>query len=256
VSQRTAALPLCLAALVAGSLAGRASPASAEEPTAAAPTAVERADDLLWKATASLYLQPDDDSADLNVRRQAGPLAAWLGLYHEPSVDTVARAGLEWDFHRGSVLVVPTLQVATNGLKAGQLYAEVGGSSYAILGASRTNLRPFYNLSWDPNECLQLGLGRHLSRYDKVYAFTIFDVRLHTGQQDTHVLWRHRLSSRLGLTLDALYKSGHTDAGRYVRAVGFGVYVDGVRWLLKAYYDPYVSFADHNMFRVGLGAKF
>lgn len=234
-----------------------AAAAAGEEPREGQPpTAVERADELAWKATGSLYVQQGGASGDLNLRRQAGALAGWLGLFHDPHLDTVARAGLEADLHAGPLLVVPTLQAASNGLKAGQLYSEVGGATYAILGASRTNLRPFYNLSWDPNESVQLGLGRHLSRYDKLYAFAIFDVRLHTGQQDTHLLWRHRLGPSLGLTFDGLYKSGHTDSGRYVRAAGVGAYVDGPHWLLKAYYDPYVNFTDHSMFRFGLGAKF
>lgn len=246
---------LCLLLAATATLPGAAS-ADTPAPTSATPTAVERADDLAWKATGSLYVQEGGASGDLNLRRQAGVLAGWLGVFHDPHSDTVARAGLEADLHAGPLLVVPTLQAASNGLKAAQLYSEIGGASYAILGASRTNLRPFYNLSWDPNESVQLGLGRHLSRYDRLYAFTIFDVRLHTGQQDTHLLWRHRLGSRLGLTFDGLYKSGHTDSGRYVRAAGVGAYVDGPHWLLKTYFDPYVNFTDHSMFRLGLGAKF
>jgi len=245
--------PLCALALAA--LAGAA--AAADTQAAAQPqTPVEKADDLLWKATASVYRQPDDTAGDLNLRRQAGDLAGWLGLYHDPQGDTIGRAGLEWDLHRGALLVVPTVQAATNGLRAAQLYSEIGSTSYLILGASRTNLRPFFNLSWDPNESVQLGLGRHLSHYDKLYAFVIFDVRLHTRQQDTHLLWRHRLTTRLGLTLDGLYKSGRSDSGRFVRTAGLGVYLDGVRWLAKAYYDPHVNFTDQTMFRIGLGAKF
>jgi hypothetical protein len=246
---------LCPVALAVVALAATA---GADTPVVPgpAPTAVERADDLLWKATGSLYLQEGNTSGDVNVRRQAGAFAAWLGVFSDPGLDTVARAGVEWDLRRGPLVVVPTLQAATNGLKAGQLYTELGRTTYAIAGFSRTNLKPFYNLSWDPNESVQLGLGHHLSRYDKIYAFTIFDVRLHTGQQDSHLLWRHELSPGLGLTLDALYKSGHTDSGRYVRAAGIGAYVDGSRWLVKAYYDPYANFSEHAMFRLGLGAKF
>jgi hypothetical protein len=248
-----APLALGTAALLVGA-AARA--AGDQAPGAPATTAVEHADDLAWKATGSLYLQQHETAFDLNLRGQTGALVGWLGMYHAPSAATIGRVGAEYDWRHGSVLIVPTLQAATNGLRAGQLYSELGGTSYAILGVSRTNLRPFYNLSWDPNESVQLGVGHHLSHYDKLYAFTIFDVRLHTGQQDSHVLWRHRLSSRLGITLDGLFKSGHTDSRRYVRGLGFGVYLDGVRWLLKAYYDPFVNFSDDTMFRVGFGAKF
>ncbi len=132
----------------------------------------------------------------------------------------------------------------------------LGRGTYLIAGVSRTNLKPFYSLSWDPNESVQLGAGRHLGAYDKFYAFTIFDVRLHTGQQDTHVLYRRELTAKLGVTVDGLYKSGHTDSGRFVKAVGVGFYVDGPRWLAKAYYDPYVNFSNVDMFRLAVGAKF
>jgi len=221
-----------------------------------APTPVEHADELLWKLTGSAYFVPHDAAMDFNVRHQLGHFGAWLGLFSDPGGDTVGRTGVEWGDRFGPAFVLPTLQVATNGLVAGQLYSELGGgSSYAILGASRTNLRPFYNLSWDPNESVQLGLGHRFDRFDKLYAFTIFDVRLHTGQQDTHLLYRHRVGARLGVTLDTLYKSGHLDSGRYVKAVGVGFYVDGPHWLAKAYYDPYVNFSNQTMFRVAVGAK-
>ena len=242
------ARPLALAWLAAG-------PVAAQAPSAAlAP--VERADDLAWKVTGSLYHVPGDVTLDLNVRHQMGPVGGWLGLLHHPHVDTVARVGLEYGGKRGPALVVPTLQLASNRPKAGQRYVEIGGQSYGILGLSRTNLRAFYNLSFDPNESVQLGIGRHLSRYDKGYAFTIFDVRLHTGQQNTHVLWRRRLGSTVGLTLDGLYKSGRLDSGRSVHALGLGAYLDRPRWFAKAYYDPYANFSSDTMLGLGIGGKF
>jgi hypothetical protein len=233
-----------------------AAAASRAETLPASPTPVERSDDLLWKATASAYLVSGHVSGDANLRRQVGPVFAWVGLFHDPGIDTVARVGAEYDWRRGPVLVVPTIVLATNGLQAGQLYAELGSTNYVIAGFSRTNLRPYYNLSFDPNESVQLGLGRHLSRFDRVYAFTIFDVRLHTGQQDTHLVWRHRLGGTAGLTLDGLYKSGRTDSGRYVHALGLGAYLDRPHWFAKAYYDPYVNFSEDTMFRLGIGGKF
>jgi hypothetical protein len=247
----TSALLLVLAHPVS---AQTASEGEAPSPPAVSP--VEQADDRPWKATGSLYLLPEDRNEDLNLKREVSNVGAWVGVFHDPQTVTVARVGGELDWHAGPALVVPTVQAATNGLKAGQFYAELGGKTYAIVGASRTNLRPFYNLSFDPNESVQLGLGRHLSRFDKVYAFTIFDVRLHTGQQNTHVLWRHRLSPTTGLTWDALYKSGEIDSGRTVHAVGLGAYLDRSRWFLKAYFDPYVNFTAASMVRLGLGAKF
>src|SRR6266446_5896814 len=78
-----------------------AAPAAAQMPPAA-PAPVERADDLAWKLTGSLYHIPGDVNLDLNVRHQMGLVGGWLGLFHDPRVDTVARVGLEYDGKRGT----------------------------------------------------------------------------------------------------------------------------------------------------------
>jgi hypothetical protein len=237
-----------------------ASPAFSQAQETGAPAAeetpIQKADALPSKVTASAYIVPEEVQYDLNLKHQFGHLGAWLGVYHDPGGDDVGRIGAEYDYQRGPLLLIPTLQAGTNGLRAGQLYSELGAGSYAIVGFSRTNLKPFFNLSWDPNESVQLGAGHHVSPYDKVYAFVIFDVRLHTAQQDTHLLWRHRLDSKDGVTLDGLYKSGRTTDGRFIHAVGIGIYYDRPRWFFKAYYDPYVNFTSERMIRLAAGLKF
>src|SRR5438045_3787027 len=112
---------------------------------------------------------------------------------------------------------------------------------------SRTTLKPFLDLFWDPADSVKLGIGHKLSSYDRIQAYTIFDVRLHTGQQNTHVVWRHKLNRNNGITLDGVFKSGHEDSGRYIRALGLGVYYDRPHWFGKLYYDPHVIFASHTM---------
>ncbi len=233
-----------------------ASRVGAEDAGSAPAAPVERADDLRNKLTASVYLLPSNQNYDLNVRHKFGAAVGWLGSFVDATGQGQARVGGEYDFQRGPVLVVPTLQIGSNGLVAGQLYSELGGRAYAIAGYSRTNLKPFYNLSFDPNESVQLGGGWHVSGYDRVYGFVIFDVRLHTSQEDTHVLWRHRLDAKDGVTLDALFKSGRLEDGRKVDAAGVGVYFDRPTWFVKAYYDPFVNFTADRMLRVGVGCKF
>jgi hypothetical protein len=217
---------------------------------------VEKSDDLAYKATVTGYLVDHDQDVDFNLRRRFGPAVAWGGVFLDRHGPGQGRVGAEYDLQREGVLVVPTLNVATNGLVAGSLYAELGHRVYGIAGYAVTNLKPFYNLSFDPNDSVQLGLGWHLSSFDRLVAFCIFDVRLHTGQQDTHLLWRHKLSPRDGITVDSLFKSGRTDEGRYIHAFGLGVYYDRPRTFYKAYWDPYVNFSRHTMLRVGAGVKF
>jgi len=248
-----------LAALLLVALAATRAASAQDEPQgveAHPPSAVEKADDLAWKATASAYFLPRGPDWDVNLRHKLGDLTAWVGAFVDPHDNPIGRLGAEYDYQRKGLLVIPTLQVGTNGLLAGQIYGEVGTTLYAILGYSRTNLKPLFSLSFDPNESVQLGAGWHLSAFDRVFAFSIFDVRLGTGQQDTHVLWRKALSARDGLTADVLYKSGRRDDGRYVLAVGLGFYYDRPGWFVKAYYDPYVNFTADTMWRLGGGLKF
>ena len=226
---------------------------SGQEPE---PPPIERADQAKSKLTLAFYYLPGDPSFDLNYRRQFGSFVGWIGAFIEPSGGSQGRVGGEYDFQHEWLLVIPTLQVNTSGAVSGSLYSEIGTEYYGILGFARTNLRPFNDLFFDPTESVQLGLGWKINSYDKLFGYSIFDVRLHTGQQDTHVLWRHRLDDNNGITFDALYKSGHTDEGNYIRSGGIGVYYDRPTWFWKAYYDPYSNFTRHTMVRVGIGLKF
>lgn len=219
-----------------------------------APLRAEEATELPTKVTLSAYVSAGETNFDLNVRRKFGNLVAWVGDFVAPHGEDQGRLGAEYDYQRGVALVVPTVQVGTNGLVAGQLYSELGGRVYAIAGYSRTNLKPFFNLSWDPNESLQLGAGGHLGA-DRLYGWVIFDVRLHTGQQSTHLLWRHPLGHDR-LTVDALYKSGRTDEGRDVHAAGLSLAYDRRAVFVRAAYDPYVNFSADHMVRLGAGFRF
>ena len=140
---------------------------------------------------------------------------------------------------------------------AGSLSSELGsGKTVVLAGVSRTNLRPFFDLFWDPGDSVQLGIAHRLRSYDRISAFTIFDVRLHTKQQNTHVLWRHKLNRNNGITVDGLFKSGRTESGEFIHDVGIGVYYDRPKWFWKLYYDPHVNFTNRTMVRTGIGLKF
>ena len=139
---------------------------------------------------------------------------------------------------------------------AGQLYAEAGQTVYLIAGASRTNLKDYNNLTFDPNEALQLGAGWHVDRRTLLNAYSIFDVRLHTGQQNTHLVVRRYLDHEHRLTVDVVYKSGHTDEGEFVRALGATATWDWARTFLRLAYDPYSNFSSETMWRLGGGVRF
>ncbi|HYM59382.1 MAG TPA: hypothetical protein VEZ11_00670 [Thermoanaerobaculia bacterium] len=246
--------------LVAIPLAGQQpSPPPASEAEA---QPIVRADDIRQKVTMGLYLG-QGGALDINLRHQFGSTKdphwgfIWLGSFRERYGTEQTRLGGELDWSpRNSLLLQETVQVATHHALTGAIYSEIGDPYYAIAGFQRTNGHPFTDLFFDPNDAGMIGGGVRLNNYDRVYAISIFDVRYHTSQQDTHVLWRRKLDAHDGLTVDLLYKSGRGDSGRTIRAAGIGLYFDRPTWFAKAYYDPHVNFSEHTMVRIGMGKKF
>jgi hypothetical protein len=218
---------------------------------------IERSDDFKSKLTFGICFTPGARVYDLNLRHQFGPLTAWIAGFYDPTSTKLMRVGAQYDYKKGWFHFVPTIEVSTTTAVSGSLYSELGsGKTFAIAGVSRTNLKPFFDLFWDPGDSVQLGIGHKISSYDRIQGYTIFDVRLHTQQQNTHVLWRHKLNANNGITFDGVFKSGHTDSGEFIRDVGLGVYYDRHKWFWKLYYDPHVNFTTRTMVRTGIGLKF
>src|SRR5438876_7100595 len=175
---------------------------------------IERADEYKSKLTFGVYFIRGDRAYDLNLRHQLGPFTVWIAGFYDPKSNKLIRVGAQYDYKKAWLHFVPTIEVSTTKAVSGSLYSEFGsGKTFAIAGVSRTNLKAFFDLFWDPSEAVQLGIGHKITGYDRIQAYTIFDVRLHTGQQNTHVLWRHKLNANNGITFDGVFKSGHTDSG-------------------------------------------
>ena len=207
------------------------------------------------KFTAGIYHQGGQTAYDLNLRHQFGDtITSWLGAFIAENRHVIGRAGAQYAWQRENLLVQPGLEVGTNGFVMETLYSEVGGERFAIAGYSRTNLKPTNDITFDPNDSAQLGGGWKRGG-DRIAAYTIFDIRLHTRQQNTHLVWKHRLDKHSAVTIDTIYKSGHTDSGRYVHAVGAGLYYDHA-WFAKLYYDPFSNFSDRTQLRLTFGKKF
>jgi len=218
---------------------------------------IERSDEFKSKLTLGIYFTKSGAAYDLNLRHQFGPLTAWIAGFYDRKSNRLVRVGAQYDYKKAWFHFVPTLEVATSKAVSASLYSEWGsGNTIFIAGVSRTNLKAFFDLFWDPSEAVQLGIGHKLSSYDRIQAYTIFDVRLHTEQQNTHVLWRRKLNRNNGITFDGVFKSGHEDSGKLIRAVGIGAYYDRPKWFWKLYYDPHVNFSSQTMVRTGIGLKF
>jgi len=219
---------------------------------------IENSDGKSSKLTFSLYFVNGSVVADLNVRHQWGAVTAWVAAFYDRTgSDKLIRIGGQYDYRKGWLHLVPTAEVATTKAISASLGAELGkGHTTALLAYSRTNLKAFFDLFWDPGDSVTIGVSHKISSYDRIQAFTVFDVRLHTGQQNTHVVYRRKLNRNNGITLDAVFKTGHGDSGEDIRTAGIGTYYDRPRWFWKVYFDPHVNYTAHTMVRTGIGWKF
>lgn len=141
-------------------------------------------------------------------------------------------------------------------LSGGSVTAEVGGATYAIVGWGRTNLRDYYNLNFDPNDAVTVGLGTRAIADTELSLYTIKDDRLGTGQRVTHLLARRELAPHRRLTLDLFYKSGQSTADNYIAGSGLTATYDFEPWFVRLGFDPYVNFSQNQMTLFALGRRF
>jgi hypothetical protein len=148
-------------------------------------------------------------------------------------------------------------QAATRGFLGGSAQANVGGDTYAIVGFGRTNLRPYYNLNFDPNDAVTFGIGsKSLVTDGELSLYRVQDDRLHTHQRITHALLKYHLSERSRLTVDASYKSGLADDNVFVHGYGLALEYDYARVFCKLARERAVNFTHVDQTRVSVGLRF
>ena len=124
---------------------------------------------------------------DFNLRWQRSDTHAWLGAYTDRVFGSQGRAGVDTSVDLGhSVQLQPSLQVATEGFLGGSLNVQAGESWFALAGIGRTNLKPYFNLNFDPNDALTFAAGHHTADGSVYTLFVVADDRLHTHQRDWH----------------------------------------------------------------------
>lgn len=208
-----------------------------------------------FKLTLGYYHYPDDTGKDVNLRWQHGDTHAWLGHYEDATFGAQARAGVDtaWQLN-DLVSLQPSVQVATGGFVGGSLNAQVGREAYAIAGWGRTNLKPYANLNFDPNDAYTLGAGRALDNGQVWTFFMVRDDRTHTGQTHWHLTARLPVG-RDRLSVDLLRKIGQGDDGQ-VRAWGLTVGWDFPTWFIRVARDPKQNFSAVDAWRLSTGVRF
>jgi hypothetical protein len=183
--------------------------------------------ELTFKLTPSYYLISNgNDGTDLNLRAEYGGHYGWIGYYHDRLGFAQTRAGYEYHADFGYVRTVASAQAATHGFIGGSLNAEIGGDTYALVGWGRTNLQDYYNLNFDPNDAVTLGVGTRAIPETELSLYTTADDRLGTGQRVTHMIARKMLDKQQRLTLDITHKSGTSTEGNNVTGNGISLGYD------------------------------
>jgi len=193
---------------------------------------------------------------DVNMRRRAGDTNIWLGVYRDSQFGRQARTGFDTSYDLAENLSLqPSLQAASRGFLGGSVNLQWGATWFGLVGWGRTNLKPYYNLNWDPNDAITVGTGWRGEGGRTVSVTLIADDRLHTHQRDLHVFGRWPVTEDLRLTLDLMHKTGLGDDGE-VNAWGWSATLDWPAWFLRLAHDPKQNFSGQDADRLSVGVRF
>src|SRR5262245_39213492 len=193
---------------------------------------------------------------DVNLRHTFKTMTGWLGTYHEDDGFDQTRIGYEYDYRSKWLTLVPSVQAATHSFFGGTVYGEVGSRLFAIGGWGRTNLHPYWNLGFDPNDYAQFGAGYRDTAGNTISVNAIHDIRLGTGQTNTHLIFRRYLPDTWRLTIDAVNERGRGDEGVEIRSWSASVDVDWRQWFVRVAEDPHVNYTPDRQIRVAGGLRF
>jgi hypothetical protein len=214
-------------------------------------------DTIAWKFTTGLYRSSDGNHAlDLNLRGTRGPHVAWIGFYRDREGLQQARTGYERHLEAPWLRTVLSAQWASGGFLGGSVTSEVGGDNFVLLGWGRTNLRSYYNLNFDPNDAITVGIGTHAIADTDLALFQVRDDRLHTGQRVTHLTGRHSWAGRQRLTVDLAAKRGLDSDGEFVTGRSWTLTYDRGPYFVRLAHDPHAGFGVPTQTRVSFGGRF
>jgi len=212
-----------------------------------------------WKLTYTQHrAQSEPDGIDLNLRGTRDSTVFWLGHYRRADEFEQSRGGLEKTLSFGWGKLLLSGQAATHGFLGYATQAEIGsGNVRPLVGFGRTNLKPYYNLNFDPNDMVTAGVVVDLPQSMRASLYAIHDDRLGTGQTVLHAVLRTSGDSARRWTIDLSQRRGPLGEGgeRAVRT-GIGVTYDQAPYFGRVVYDPNANFGGHDMVRVSFGARF
>lgn len=225
----------------------------------ALPSLSPAADETPFKLTLGWYRyseSPESSNAfDANLRHTSDLGNLWIGYFRWPEQSVHQwRGGWDRTFGEG-VRLQPSLQVASGGFLGGSVGIEAGAPWFAGAGLGRTNLRPYYNLNFDPNDSWTLSAGHRGDDGQVIMLLMVRDNRENPDQRHVHLVWRQPIEGGQRLTLDALWKRGLVDGDRITRT-GLSATWDWPRYFVRLAYDPKANFTSQDLWRLSVGSRF
>lgn len=213
-------------------------------------------DDLAFKLTISNHRFSENGSGmDVNFRHSSQWGTQWLGYFNASGLEAHQfRGGWERSFG-DTVRILPSIQLASGGFVGGSISVETGKTWFVGAGLGRTNLRPYYNLNFDPNDAGSLGAGYRVPGGASYSVSLTRDNRENPDQQHFHAVYRTPINGQDRLTIDLLYKQGLVN-GDSIRKLGATVTYDWPRYFARLAYDPNTNFTADNVVRVSVGTRF
>ena len=222
----------------------------------AADTPANAADPFLDKLTIGLYhFAQTGNAIDVNLRRTGDYGNVWLGYYEARRRDEhQGRAGWDHTFDFDAIRVTASSQAASRGYLNGSIGVETGERWFVGAGFGRTNLRPNWNLNFDPNDSWTLSAGWR-GGGESISLLWVRDDRQNPDQRHIHAVYRKSLPDNHRLTIDVLHKIGLVD-DVLIHRTGATVTYDWPRFFMRLAFDPKVNFTPENMWRVSVGTRF
>lgn len=227
-------------------------------PAWAQTTATEPPPSWHFKLTPSVYATTGLTTAtDVNLRANRQGHALWVGQYQQNGNGQQTRLGYEYTASTDWGQVVPSVQAATGGFVGGSVNLQIGQQRYGIVGIGRTNVRNYYNLNFDPNDAITLGVGGWWMPQNQWSLFRVQDDRLHTGQRITHGVWRYHPTEHQRLSIDLAQKQGRADANSpQVKGLSLTAGWDWQDYFVRAAIDQKVNFTANDQKRLSVGYRF
>lgn len=217
---------------------------------------VRAADDTPFKLTLGYYdISDGTHGEDANLRHTSNYGNAWVGYFRLPADGTSQWRG-GWDRTFGEAIrVQPSLQLASGGFVGGSIGVETGSPWFVGAGLGRTNLRPYFNLNFDPNDSWTLTAGHRDESGRLVGMLYVRDNRENPDQRHLHFLWRQPIAGGERLTVDVLHKEGLVE-GEKIRRWGATVGYDWPAVFVRIAWDPKTNFNPQDTWRFSAGMRF